>query len=162
MAGIDFNLLHQLFKYKDGLLIRRVRSSQKTKAGEIVTRVDKEGYGRVSIKDKSYGVHRIIFMMFYGYMPNRIDHINGVVNDNRIENLRECTASQNQHNSKIPKSNTTGFKNVYFNKRLNNWYVQVKLNKHTHSVYRLENSELADLVAQELRTKLHKDFARHK
>jgi hypothetical protein len=162
MAGIDFNLLHQLFKYKDGFLIRRIKTSQTSKVGEIITRVDKEGYGRVSIKDKSYGVHRLIFMMFYGYMPNRIDHINGAVNDNRIENLRECTASQNQHNSKMPKTNTTGFKNVYFRKNLNDWYVQVKLNRKVTSVYGLKSAELADLVAQELRNKLHKDFARHK
>ena len=162
MAGIDFTLLHQLFKYKDGFLIRKIRTSQRSKVGEKITRVDKEGYTRIQINDKCYGVHRLIFMMFYGYMPNMVDHINGVVNDNRIENLRECNTSQNQHNSKKPKSNTTGFKNVYFSKASNNWYVQVKLNKQTHSVYRLENAEIADLVAQELRTKLHKEFARHK
>lgn len=45
----------------------------------------------------------------------QVDHIfhNGL--DNRKENLRLATNSQNQKNSRIRKSNTAGYKGVYFN-----------------------------------------------
>jgi hypothetical protein len=162
MAGIDFNLLHQLFEYKNGLLFRKKRVSSRAKIGLEAGSFDKEGYKKVQIYYKSYRVHRLIFMMFYGYMPKFVDHINNNRGDNRIENLREATSNQNQHNSKKPKTNTTGFKNVYFSKASQNWYVQIKINRKVISVYRLENAEIADLVAQELRNKHHKDFARHK
>jgi hypothetical protein len=162
MAEIDSTLLNQYFTYKDGLLIRKITTSSRSIAGSEIKGLDKEGYVRVSIHDKNYRVHRLIYMMFYGYMPKRIDHINGIVNDNRIENLRECTANQNQHNSKKPKTNTTGFKNVYFSKKINNWYVQIKINRKVISFYGLESIELADLVAQEARDKYHKEWARHK
>jgi hypothetical protein len=162
MANIDSTLLHQLFDYKNGLLFRKIRVSSRAKAGIEAGNFDKEGYKTVQIYYKNYRVHRLIFMMFYGYMPKFVDHINNNRGDNRIENLREATSSQNQHNSKKPKSNTTGFKNVYFSKASKNWYVQIKINRKVISVYRLENAEIADLVAQELRNKHHKEFARHK
>ena len=162
MAEIDSTLLNQYFTYKNGLLFRKITTSSRAIAGTKVGTFDKEGYLRVQILNKKYKVHRLIFMMFHGYMPKRIDHINGIVNDNRIENLRECTANQNQHNSKKPISNTTGFKNVYWEKKSNNWYVQIRINRKVISFYGLESLELADLVAQEARNKYHKEFARHK
>jgi hypothetical protein len=162
MAGIDFNLLHQLFEYRNGLLFRKVRVSSKALAGMEVGSPDYQGYKTVQIFYKQYRVHRLIFMMFHGYMPKFIDHINNDSSDNRIENLREATLNQNQHNSKKPKTNTSGYKNVYFSKASQNWYVQIKINRKVISVYKLENAEIADLVAQELRNKHHKEFARHK
>lgn len=161
MAGINSTLLNQYFTYKNGLLIRNITTSSKAIVGSEIKGLDKEGYVRVSIHNKNYRVHRLIYMMFYGYMPKRIDHVNGVVNDNRIENLRECTANQNQHNSKKPINNSSGFKNVYFCKNTNNWYVQLRINKKKVSFYGIESIELADLVAQEARSLHHKEFARH-
>jgi hypothetical protein len=161
MAGIDFTLLHQLFKYKDGLLFRKIKISSKAKAGMEAGIFDKDGYKTVQICYKNYRVHRLIFMMFYGYMPKCVDHINNNKSDNRIENLREATLNQNQHNRKKSISNTTGFKNVYFAKNTNNWYVQLRINNKKISFYGLESIELADLVAQEARIKYHKAFARH-
>lgn len=39
-------------------------------------------------------------MMFHGFIPLEIDHINKDVRDNRIENLRETTRSDNLKNRK--------------------------------------------------------------
>jgi hypothetical protein len=161
MAGIDSTLLHQLFIYRNGLLIRKITTSPQAKEGKIISCCDKEGYLRVSIHNKNYRVHRLIFMMFYGFMPKYIDHINNNRSDNRIENLREATLNENQHNRKKSIHNTTGFKNVYFAKNTNNWYVQLRINNKKISFYGLESVELADLVAQEARSKYHKAFARN-
>ena len=42
--------------------------------------------------------HRLVFFLVYGRFPKEIDHINGIKTDNRIENLREVSSSENQIN----------------------------------------------------------------
>ena len=58
---------------------------------------DKDGYQRITIKGKSYRLHRIILNAFEpcpdeGYVT---DHINNIHNDNRISNLRWVTIQEN-------------------------------------------------------------------
>ncbi len=51
--------------------------------------------------------------MEYGNLPKEIDHINGVRNDNRIENLRPTSRSQNNRNRKITTGNSR-WRGVHF------------------------------------------------
>lgn len=101
------------FDYKDGKLFWKInRKSNKVEGKEAGT-INTEGYRKVALNKKIYGCHRIIFWMFNGYMPNKIDHKNGERDDNRIENLRPATNSENQWNRKSNKR----FKGVYKNKK---------------------------------------------
>lgn len=107
-------VLNKLFIYdeKNGLLKRRESKGNKC-AGSVVGVVSTHGHLSVEISGKSYGVHRIIWKMYYGDDPvSDIDHINHDPKDNSIENLRIATVSQNLANSKIYKCNKTGFKGV--------------------------------------------------
>lgn len=63
-------------------------------------------------KTRSIKMHREILKI---YDPSvMVDHINGDTLDNRKENLRLCSNSQNQANRDIPITNTTGFKGVQY------------------------------------------------
>lgn len=53
------------------------------------------------------------------------DHINGNKLDNRRENLRICARSQNHANKNKLSNNTSGFKGVTFDKRLQKWLAQI-------------------------------------
>ena len=75
------------------------------------------GYLIINVKYRLYKAHRLVWLYVHGRWPKEIDHINGDRADNRIENLREVTRSQNRRNSKKPSTNTSGHMGVYLNKK---------------------------------------------
>lgn len=106
--------LQTIFKYEDGKLYWNVKKF-KVKFGSLAGCYYKNGYVRIRLDKKFYLAHRLIFMMFHGYIPEYIDHINNDPHDNRIENLRPATKIQNQQNIRINKRNTSGVKGVCWN-----------------------------------------------
>jgi hypothetical protein len=80
-------------------------------SGKEVTSHNKYGYLVVSILGEKYYLHRLIWKLVVGVEPTEfIDHINGIKDDNRWDNLREASSSQNLSN--IPGSNPSGFKGI--------------------------------------------------
>lgn len=70
----------------------------------------RNGYIRINIKNKVYSAHRLIWEAFNGPIPEEkvVDHINGNRSDNRLENLRLVTQSENVEN---------GYRNGYSAKK---------------------------------------------
>ena len=68
--------------------------------GEPAGRTVKNGYLQTCVNRVRLLNHQIVFMMFHGYIPKEIDHINRQVSDNRVENLKETTRSENLLNRK--------------------------------------------------------------
>jgi hypothetical protein len=120
----------------------------------------------ISYNGKKYRLKcsRIIFLLHKGYLEkdNIIDHIDNNPLNNKIENLRECTISQNQQNSKLSKKNTSGHKGVTWDKATSKWRVQIKLNGKYHYFGLYVNLEDAIKASTEARKKLHGDFGRNK
>ena len=85
-----------------------------TPAGSIVGSLNGSGYWQTTIDGDMFAVHRLIYQMFFGSIPEDliIDHINGIRSDNRIENLRTIPFSLNARNQKKRKTNTTGHTGV--------------------------------------------------
>lgn len=78
---------------------------------------------------KSILMHRWINNTPEGF---ETDHINGNKLDNRKENLRTVTHSQNQLHSRLPKTNTSGVKGVVWDKKNKKWQAQLKVNGKNH------------------------------
>lgn len=117
--------LHELFKYnhETGTITRRIQVSSGAKAGDIAGTSDRDGYRAIMISGKRYFSHRIIWMMVHGECPTdlEIDHENNIKYDNRLDNLRIGTQSENAHNRK-------NIKGYCFHKGRGQWLARMKLN----------------------------------
>ncbi len=108
--------LKEWLKYDaDTGLFTRVKSPNgKNKAGEIAGTVDKHGYIKISVLGKSYKAHRLAWLYETGSFPTLgIDHKNTKRSDNRFDNLREATQTENMKNKTKPKHNTSGKTGVH-------------------------------------------------
>ena len=152
--------VHYLFEYRDGDLYRKV-NSKKAKAGDKAGCNDHKNYLKTKIDNVAYFNHRIIFFMHHGYLPEFIDHIDGNTLNNRIENLRPATNTQNQWNSKLPKTNTSGVKGVYWVKRDSKWRAMCRVNGTKYHIGIFTELSEAENAINNFRKTNHKEFANH-
>jgi hypothetical protein len=119
MASADLTAqrLRELLDYDPatGVFTWRVYRSGNAKQGAVAGSIDRNGY-RVFCFAK-HGMQaggRLAWFYVHGRWPNGvIDHINGVVDDNRIANLRDVNTAQNLQNIKRHrKQNKSGFLGV--------------------------------------------------
>lgn len=122
--------LHQICNYdcNTGLLTWVTTRNAKAVKGSQVGCHDKNGYLVTMINKKNYFVHRLIWLYVHGEFPKTIDHINGIKNDNRLSNLRNCTISDNAKNKSLFANNKTGYKGVSWCNRSNKYQATCKVN----------------------------------
>lgn len=93
-----------------------------------------------------------------GYI--RTDHINEDRLDNRRENLREVTVSQNAWNRGPQANNTSGYKGVYLRKGDGRWLAEIRANRVRHSLGSHATALGAALAYDEAALRLHGEYAR--
>lgn len=81
------------------------------------------GYRRISMKDKCYYSHRVVWAWHYGAIleSQEIDHVNTIKSDNRIENLRIVSRRENQQNRPKIKGTSSSFIGVCWDKVASKW-----------------------------------------
>ena len=95
-------------------------------AGKEAGSKDSDGYVVINIDGKRIYAHRIAYLFITGNWPEKdIDHINGIRDDNRWENLRVVNCQENSKNQKIRKNNTSGVTGVSWYKNYQKWLVRI-------------------------------------
>tara|TARA_R110002153_G_C13075115_1_gene473730 strand:+ start:88 stop:561 length:474 start_codon:yes stop_codon:yes gene_type:complete len=124
------NILGCDFKYEDDKLFRFNKSKKVwTCCNNLAPR---PRYIRIEINKKFYSLHRLIYKYHNDDWDitdisknNYIDHININPSDNRIENLRVLTQSQNVRNQKKRENTSSKYIGVY--KSGNKWRARIKI-----------------------------------
>lgn len=143
--------LMQLFRYNEnGWLEWKIATGTRTKLNERAGAKSKDGYRKIFVNGKSCAEHRLVWFYHTGEWPvMQLDHINRIKDDNRIENLRECTSKENQQNTDLQKNNTSGFKGVGWYKKYNKWCAKIKVDGKYIFLGYFENKEDAIKVRKE-------------
>lgn len=149
-----------LFDYlPSGELVWLICCKYKKTKGKIAGSMTKEGYYRAKIAGKSYLIHRLIYLWHYGELPEFIDHKNGIPSDNRIENLRPATRTENNCNKKVSKNATSVYLGVSWHKATQKWQARITTHKQNHLGI-FAHEEDAAMVYNEAALELHGEFAR--
>lgn len=128
-------VLRSLYTYDNdnGRLRYRAAMSDKVKVGDLVGWVSQHGtkfttkkYRRVTLHKRSFYEHTLIWVFHYGMFPKGvIDHVDHDSLNNRIENLRDTTHTDNCRNQNKAKNNKSGVTGVSWNSLRRNWEAQI-------------------------------------
>lgn len=124
----------RVFDYVDGRLVNR-------ETGAALGYVTDQGYIKIDYRRRTYFAHRLIFLWCHGWWPEIIDHIDRDPTNNRIENLRSCTASENRINQKLRQTNKTGTTGVCWHKSAKKWQARKFIGGRRVDLGRFDNIE---------------------
>lgn len=148
MKHINWN---EVFQYNEGCLYWKNRLNNK-RAGYF-----SGNYFQVRFETKAYYVHKIIYEMFNGAFAGAVDHVDQDKTNNLISNLRLATKSQNEANTKIRCTNTSGYKGVTkFDTR---WRAKIDFNKQQIHIGIFDTKEKAAEAYNQKALELFGDFA---
>lgn len=155
----DHEKLRSLFSYDpvSGVLSWKMKPSRHVNIGDVV-----KGK-QVMIQGISFLTSRICFVVHHG-RPLKdgmlIDHINHDHRDNRIENLREVTPSQNAMNCRPRISKKSGLpKGVSFHRLNRKYQAQIQLNRRCQFLGHFDTPEEASAAYQEAAKRLFGEYA---
>lgn len=108
------------------------------------------GYNDIHIGDKTYRYHRILGHLFLGLDINDetqfIDHINHDRSDNRLENLRVVTRTQNAWNRSSDKG---------YHKKYNKYITRITIDKNRFVIGSYDTKEEAHQAYLDAKAKYH-------
>ena len=128
-----------------------------------------DGYLRTCIGQKENGgnIYKLMHVMIMeaeGYDwtdEEEIDHINGKPNDNRVENLRIVTHSNNMKNEKLYANNTSGYKGVYYSKKEQKWKAHITSDNVVYHLGTFNTKTEAIEARKAAEDKLHREYVRN-
>lgn len=159
--------LLETFSYcqNSGFFTRKVRRGRMA-AGEVsgsIQRTGHEGYDRlvVGVDGRNYKAHQLAWFYVHGvWPPADIDHKDTNPLNNRIDNLRLATDSQNLGNMKKPSTNTSGKKGVFWHKGARKWQAGIKVDGNKIYLGLFDDLEAAHAAYLAKAIELRGEFAR--
>ena len=103
--------------------VTRKKSAGNVVAGSVCSRLTSKGYLRTHFQGREYKLHRLAWLLHYGVWPStQLDHIDNDKQNNRINNLRECSTSVNCANQLGARvNNKLGLQGVHHIKSSNKY-----------------------------------------
>lgn len=154
--------LRELVSYDaDTGIMRWIARGKGRRVGDAVGARNSKGALVTKINQTILYVHRLAWLYMTGEWPAvLVDHINGDPADNRWCNLRAADYIQNGHNRKRHRNNTSGFKNVAWDKKNSRWEVILWKDGKNHRIGRFLDKADAIAASREAMRRLHGEFAR--
>lgn len=151
-----------IYRHESGEIFHR-HSVSNIKAGQPIGSPHlRHGYKQLRFRGLYIPAHRAAWAIHYGNWPPigfQIDHIDGDRANNRIQNLRLCTNTQNQWNRKMSSHNTSGFKGVYYHKATGKWTSSIRMYGKMNYLGTFETPELAYAAYCEASVRLRGTFS---
>lgn len=150
--------LRELFHVReDGQLIRNINQG-KARAGAVAGNPHNAGYLRVRVDGQYILVHRVVYAVVYGEMPDEVDHEDGDRTNNRPGNLRKASRAEQMRNTATMRNNKSGTKGIWYDARRSRWRARVNVNGAEHQSYHASEAE-AIVWLNRTRQELHGEFA---
>lgn len=153
------NRLRELLSYcpDTGALTWKV-SRGPIKKGSVAGSHNRDGYRKLMIDRKSQLAHRVAWAIHHGEWPAiDIDHVNGVKDDNRMINLRQCVDWQNRGNT-IRNPGAAGRPGVRIRSR-NRFCAEIVFRSNRYKLGTFANASDAGLAFEIASIFLHKEFS---
>lgn len=158
---INARLVAEYLEYKDGHLYWTKPKARRTKVSDKFGCLHHEGYRHGKFNNKLYREHRLIWLLIKGSWPKSdLDHINGVRDDNRIENLRECNDQQNNYNKSSLVGSSSKYKGVSWHKSEKKWRSQFNHNGKVKMIGRFDCEIEAAKAYDDYVEEFQKEFTR--
>lgn len=119
------------------------------------------GYRVVKFNGRAYPIHLLAWYIETGeWRPNGLDHRDCNRTNNRWENLRACSQSDNLANAPCHSNNKCGVKGVHRHKPTGKYRAQIKKNGRVHHLGLFDSLERAAEAYAIAAAALHGEFAR--
>lgn len=158
MRGLTQQRLHELLDYapQTGTFVWRVSRGVNQCKGKTAGCLGRSGYIQVCLDGQQYRAHRLAWLHVHGRWPDGpLDHIDGCRSNNAIANLRECSVSENAHNTN-PQRKLLG---VSWHKQNQCWYARIAVRGQRRHLGYFETAEEACAAYLATKAELHPFWA---
>ena len=133
--GPNLHRVRELLDYnpETGLFTWKVDRGSRRLKGCPAGTTDSKGYIQIKLDDRLYLAHRLAWLVTYGvWVESDIDHADRDRSNNRVNNLRLCSVSENQQNRGAQINNTSGFPGVSYKTATGKWQSYITVNGRRH------------------------------